>query len=119
MATTEGLEKVFGNLNRELSNIKGRTIAGLLAAGLIIQARAQELVPVDTGNLKGSAFTRKAPEDDKVVETGFGAAYAVYVHEDLEAYHDNGQAKYLEQAAIEKQDDAIKAIVAYAKGDAK
>ncbi len=32
---------------------------GLLLAGLRLQADSQRLVPVDTGNLKGSAFTRK------------------------------------------------------------
>jgi len=32
---------------------------GLLVAGLALQAASQKLVPVDTGNLKASAFTRK------------------------------------------------------------
>ncbi len=32
---------------------------GLLLAGLRLQADSQRLVPVDTGNLKGSAFARK------------------------------------------------------------
>jgi len=32
---------------------------GLLLAVLKLQAASQKLVPVDTGNLKGSAFTRK------------------------------------------------------------
>jgi len=31
---------------------------GLFKAGLLLQRTSQELVPVDTGNLKGSAFTR-------------------------------------------------------------
>jgi hypothetical protein len=33
------------------------------------------------------------------VVVGYTAAYAVYVHENLEAHHDNGQAKFLEQPA--------------------
>lgn len=38
----------------------GRTIEdGLVIAGLRIQRESQKLVPVDTGNLKGSAFTKK------------------------------------------------------------
>lgn len=38
---------------------KGRTFAqALLAAGLRLQRESQLLVPVDTGNLKASAFTR-------------------------------------------------------------
>ena len=38
---------------------QGKTLAqGLLAAGLRLQREAQLRVPVDTGNLKASAFTR-------------------------------------------------------------
>lgn len=115
----EGLERVFANLNREVSKVKGRTVAGLLAGGLIIQAEAQRRTPVDTGNLKGSAYTRKAPDDGKAVEVGFGAAYAIYVHEDLQAFHDDGEAKYLENAAVEKGPEAIAAVAAYAKGESQ
>lgn len=109
----------MGNLNREVGKIVGRTIAGLLAGGLIIQAEAQRRVPVDTGNLKGSAFTRKDPNNDRVVETGFNAAYAIFVHENLEAHHDNGEAKYLENAVTNKQDEVVKAIVAYGRGSSE
>lgn len=31
------------------------------------------------------------------VVVGYAAPYAVFVHEDLEAHHTNGQAKFLEQ----------------------
>lgn len=111
----EGLDKVMRNLNKEVTKIKGRTIAGLLAGGLIIQAEAQRRVPVDTGNLKGSAFTRKAHDNPKAVVVGFGASYAIYVHEDLQAFHDDGEAKYLENAIVAKQSEVIDAIAAYAK----
>lgn len=37
----------------------GRLIDGLLFAGLRLQRDSQKLVPIDTGALKGSAFTRK------------------------------------------------------------
>ncbi len=52
-------------LKEELGHIvqdnlkKGRTISqALLIAGLRLQRESQKLVPVDTGALKGSAFTR-------------------------------------------------------------
>lgn len=111
----EGLDTVMQNLNREIRKVKDRSIAGLLAGGLIIQAAAQQRTPVDTGNLKGSAFTRRSPEEENVVETGFGAAYAVYVHENLEAHHDNGEAKFLENAVVEKREEVLQAVVSYAK----
>lgn len=31
------------------------------------------------------------------VKVGYAASYAIYVHEDLEAYHKTGEAKYLER----------------------
>lgn len=37
----------------------GTLLPGLLLAGLRLQRDSQKLVPIDTGNLKGSAFTRK------------------------------------------------------------
>jgi hypothetical protein len=40
--------------------LRGATLLhGLYLAGLPIQRESQKLVPIDTGNLKASAFTRK------------------------------------------------------------
>lgn len=54
----------------------------------------------------------RAQKDSKaVVAVGYGAPYAIYVHEDLTMNHPNGgQAKYLEQA-VRQQIDAIFSIV--------
>ena len=62
-----------------------------------MQREAQKLVPVDTGALKASAMTDliKGPTPKVVVK--FTQQYAIYVHEDLWAYHPVGQAKYLEE----------------------
>jgi len=35
------------------------TTDGLMVAGLHLQRKSQEIVPIDTGNLRASAFTRK------------------------------------------------------------
>lgn len=42
---------------------------------------------------------RAAKYGDPRVVVGFTAQYAVYVHENLEAFHPVGQAKFLEQPA--------------------
>jgi hypothetical protein len=76
-----GLDEVMRNLNRQIEQIKGDVLAGLLEAGLFIQRAAQERVPVDTGNLKASAYTRNHPSERDAVEVGFTAAYAPFVHE--------------------------------------
>lgn len=57
---------------------------GVGQAALYLQRESQIIVPKVTGNLHGSAFTRKAPEDSKqtpAYRVGYTAAYAVYVHE--------------------------------------
>jgi len=78
----------------------------LYIVGLFLQRHAQLLVPVDTGNLRNSAFTRKEGKGWKTtVRVGFTARYAVYVHEDLMAYHRVGQAKYLEDPLINRRDE--------------
>lgn len=44
------------------------------------------------------------------VTFGYGALYALFVHENLASFHPNGQAKYLEQPMREMQRDIPKII---------
>lgn len=114
-AEIKGLDRVRRNLNEKINEVQDQTVGGLLAGGLFLQGESQRLVPVATGNLKGSAFTRKKPDDAKAVEVGYNAAYAIYVHENLEAHHPNGQAKYLETPMRQKQDDIVRIIAEHSK----
>ena len=72
-------------------------------AGLLIQRESQKIVPVDTGNLKNGARTRAEGRGfDTKVTVSYQAAYAVFVHEDLNATHKKGKtAKFLERAVKE------------------
>jgi hypothetical protein len=64
----------------------------LIAADL--QGKAQRLAPVDTGDLRGSAFSEVIGMDATV---GFTEPYALRQHEELDYAHPRGgQAKYLE-----------------------
>jgi hypothetical protein len=65
-ATNKFLEGPFRELQSALQKIIETAVANgvslikaLLFAGLRLQREAQKRVPVDTGNLKGSAFTAK------------------------------------------------------------
>lgn len=81
--------------------------SALYKEGLRIMAVSQGEVPVDTGNLRASGHVA-LPEvaGGKVsVQMGYGGSagsqsgkvgYAVYVHEDMDAHHPTGKAKYLE-----------------------
>lgn len=79
-----------------------------------IATEAKKIVPVDEGILKNSGFATLPEKNGDVISSsvGFGGpagtgnvgnetnsedvGYAVRVHEDLEAHHTVGQAKYLE-----------------------
>lgn len=79
-----GMEEVLRGLNNEIQELKLRSISGLLKAGLLVQADAQRRVPVEYGNLRASAYTRRAQADPNAVEIGFEAAYALFVHENVD-----------------------------------
>jgi hypothetical protein len=104
----KGLGSVIGNLNSHVGQIKGKTGRGLLKAGLFIEGKSKPLVPVLTGNLRGSGYTRKT--GPLSVEVGYSAAYAIYVHENLEARHTNGEAKFLQRPLREHEDKIIKIV---------
>ena len=104
---------MLANLKRSKSSSAAGVERGLKRAGLFLQRESQLIVPVDTGNLKGGAFTRKVSGIgfDADVVVGYVADYAVYVHEDLQARHQPGkQAKYLEQPARQNRTAILKII---------
>jgi len=113
MIKITGMPKVLANLKKSKSTVAAGAERGLKQAGLFLQRESQKIVPVDTTNLKGGAFTRNIGGSgfDADVVVGYVADYAVYVHEDLQAKHKPGkQAKYLEQPAREKKGEIIKII---------
>ncbi len=52
----KGVQNVLRNLNSEIKKIENRSEAGLLEASLLIKKEAVKQTPVDTGNLRNSAF---------------------------------------------------------------
>ena len=99
---------------------------GLLTGGLIVQRDAQKHVPVEYGVLRQSAFTRKARNDKaiKAVEVGFTAAYAAFVHENLEMklkgrprpsgkgvyWGPQGEARFLANAVVRNEDEIVRRV---------
>ena len=100
-------------LNTVLTNFKiaqakdGRTMNRVLrGAGLILQRLSQKQVPVDQGILKNSAGTRAFGSGFRTeVKVFYTAAYAIFVHENLDALH--GEA-YNEEYAVEIARDKAK-----------
>ncbi len=61
---------------------------GLLKAGLALQRESMKIVPIQTGNLRNSAFTRSGGSGFRtVVSVGYTAKYALFVHEILDNAH--------------------------------
>lgn len=81
------------------------------AAQRLLQASNQR-VPVDSGELRDSG---RVTVEGLEASVGYGAPHAVAVHENLEAHHDQGQAKFLEAALLEEQRALLEAIAASIK----
>jgi hypothetical protein len=71
----QSLERATEDMERDFSKTLKRM-------GLLIQREAMKVTPVDLGVLKLSAFTKSQGKGfDTVVSVGYGASYAIYVHE--------------------------------------
>lgn len=98
-----------------LSEIEKKLSAAIYQEATQLMSDSQAFVPVDTGTLRSTAFTdQPSTTGSKIsVKAGYGGPatkinpktgeastdYAVKVHEDLQAHHDVGEAKFLEKPA--------------------
>lgn len=77
-----GVDGIVGNLRLWGEKLFKGTNQGLLLAGMRLQRESQRLVPVETGNLKASAYTKVTRQGFQLtVQVGYTAAYASFVHE--------------------------------------
>ena len=95
------VNRVVRNLTKQEKDTLGDIDRGLLIGGLLVQRGAQGLTPVLTGNLRSGAFTESVAPLHVVV--GFQADYAIFVHENMEAAHSVGQAKFLEKSVVKNK----------------
>jgi len=102
------MDHIASQLNGAIDGIKNATAEGMAYALMPILERSQELVPVDTGKLKRSAFiTVTQSVSGPVAVIGYARYgqphYAAFVHEMLHIPHQKGKsAKFLEIAVNEK-----------------
>lgn len=111
-SSIEGVHATIGAL-RSLPKRHAPGIAnGLAWAGEYLLEKAQEIVPVDTGELHNSGAVEVTGSGfDAVVDVSFTAEHAVVVHEDMEAHHAPGKsAKYLERPLREHRSEMNKII---------
>ena len=56
------VQDIMKNINRELDKIKGRSMKGMIRAAIWLRRDMEytpPLIPVDTGNLRSSWFTKQ------------------------------------------------------------
>lgn len=103
----EGLQDIIRSIRFTKEKHAPAIERGLIAAAGALLDWSKELVPVDTGLLYSSGqASHQGSGYETIAEVAYGsggAYYAIYVHEDLNVYHPNGQAKYLEQPARERR----------------
>ena len=85
------IERFMGNVGDLKTNFLNK-----LALGIVKVSKDDS--PVDTGDLKRSIRAEvHADADEAIIMAGYaGVSYAMQVHEDLNAHHDVGKAKYIE-----------------------
>ena len=80
-------DMVMKNLNKEIKQIQGQTMKGLIRSAALIRRdmdKTSPKIPVDTGNLRQSWFTTPYPHKTKrALIMGFSANYALKVHEEV------------------------------------
>lgn len=108
-----GRQKMIRNLERAPRNLRKEIEAGAYQEANTEMTESKRLCPVDItenaphpGQLRasGRVLDPRWEGNTVVVDMAYGGGpvdYALYVHEDLEAHHPVGQAKYLEQPLME------------------
>ena len=100
----------FEDLNRRILNLI-RALPEEIKSAMITEETgtlelAQSRTPVKTGDLKTSGhlgdYQVSGYESSIPIIFGTELTYAIYVHENLQAHHDVGQAKFLETAVLDR-----------------
>ena len=108
MAARKASNTLGPSLTRMAAKYPGIVGLALRMETEIEAAEAKRRVPVDLGALKSSIHATGPTWKGRsvqcaIVAGGPAAGYAVIVHEDLEAFHKVGQAKYIESVINESK----------------
>lgn len=107
-----GLEQVEANIQRLINGNWNDAKKAFLQETNIVHGEAQKETPVEFGVLRRSGSVDEIKETKKEYDLmiGFHTDYAAAVHENLEARHPKGKAKYLEDPLMARVDDIPKNI---------
>lgn len=92
--TVEGLDATLEQLDALEKVIVEASTHGAYLWSEGVMGESKKECPVDTGNLRSSGFVGM-PENGEMLLI-YPVEYGLYVHENLEAAHPTGKAKFLE-----------------------
>ncbi len=100
--TTVNITPFLRSIQRDyLPRLAVELAAGMNDFGNFVIADAKRRAPRGkTGELADSAFIDTATPGNLHVTIGFSSPHAIFVHENLNAHHDDGEAKFLENAMV-------------------
>jgi hypothetical protein len=107
MSNTKGFDELTARLGKMAERLPQAIRQALYEEAQKVATASKRLTPVEWSNLKDSTDASLAVDAGelaaKVTVGGVAAPYAWYVHEDLTAHHDVGQAKFLHTAGKEAE----------------
>lgn len=92
--------------------VQAAAVAGLNLAAERVRAVAVPRTPFEYGDLSSSLTVVEATSSDLTSAVVSDLPYAVRQHEDMSLHHDDGQAKYLETAALDSISDVERIMAA-------
>lgn len=101
----KGLSDVTARMGELIAKQENLTEGTMLEIVTDIRQRAADLAPKDTGTLRGTAYENVSVSGEQVTgSVHFPEKYAAKQHEHVEFFHEDGEAKFLEKAMLEKAD---------------
>jgi len=106
--TLGGADAMRAKLKRLADKFPNTVARGLYQETEVEVREVKMRTPVDTGTLRGTIRQVGPFINGRMIYTmiaagGPSAPYALYVHENLEAHHPVGQAKYIESVILESR----------------
>ena len=107
-ASLNGVEQMRARLRRLSAGFPDMVVAALYQETEVEVKEVKRRTPVDTGVLRGTIHQVGPTRRGRTIYTliaagGPSAPYAVYEHEDLDAFHKVGQAKFIESVIMESR----------------
>jgi hypothetical protein len=114
----EGKREFDRNLDKWSDRGWGAAKQAMLDGANDIISKSVKECPVDTGTLRRSHTVEEVKDgaDEYTVAMGYNTDYAIYVHENLQATHSKGKAKFLEDPVNANMDNLEKRIAKAIQG---